>query len=243
SPDGRTLASAGEGDRTVRLWNLFTGEELARFEGHTGPVYAVAFSPDGRVLASGSGDTTILLWDLRDVKARPPAAVTDAAALTKLWADLSGEPARAYAATWALAGGGDKAVTLLRGHLRPASPPDAARVRKLLADLASDTFSVREAAAKELAKFGRPVEPALRQRLAGKPSADLRKRLESILSQVRAAPAPEGSLRDSRAVQALELIGSAEARALLKQLASGEPTSPLTRNARLALARLERRLK
>ena len=94
-----------------------------------------------------------------------------------------------------------------------------------------------------MAKFGKPVEAALRQRLAEKPTADLRKRLESILSRVRSAPPPASSVRDSRAVQVLELVGSAEARALLKGLASGAPGAPLTHDARLALARLERRPK
>jgi WD40 repeat protein len=241
SPDGLSLATAGEADRTVRLWNAFTGQQLACFEGHTGPVYCVAFSPDGRVLASGSGDTTILLWDLRDVKPQAPAPVADADALRKLWGDLKGEPSRAYAATWALAGGGDKAVALLSGHVRPAAPADAARVRKLLADLESNDFPVRTAAAKELARLGKPVEAALRQRLTEKPDADLRKRLEQVLAEIAAAGPPAESLAQARAVQVLELIGSAEARALLKELAAGAPAVPLTRSAKAALQRLDRR--
>lgn len=76
SPDGQTLASGGE-DNAIILWDTTTGEHtrtLARptgafvgptetLVGHTDTVYSVAFSPDGETLASGSEDSTIILWN------------------------------------------------------------------------------------------------------------------------------------------------------------------------------------
>jgi len=73
SPDNRVLAAAL--GKEVRLWELLTGKERYRCRGHERLVQSVAFSPDGTILASGSEDTTILLWDLtgRGVKGRPDA--------------------------------------------------------------------------------------------------------------------------------------------------------------------------
>jgi WD40 repeat protein len=72
SPDGLTLVSGSE-DKTIKLWNVATGDLKATFDGHTDGINSVAFSPDGMTLASGSGldnhmwkgeDNTIKLWDV-----------------------------------------------------------------------------------------------------------------------------------------------------------------------------------
>jgi WD40 repeat protein len=62
SPDGQRLAT-GSLDRTIKLWDTSTGEEVFTLRGHTSGVVSVAFSPDGRRIASGSWDRTVRVWD------------------------------------------------------------------------------------------------------------------------------------------------------------------------------------
>ena len=53
-------------DSTVRLWDPESGQCLHTLEYHTQPVYSVAFSPDGRYLATGSRDKLCLVWNVKD---------------------------------------------------------------------------------------------------------------------------------------------------------------------------------
>ncbi|MER9545977.1 hypothetical protein NKI72_28695 [Mesorhizobium sp. M0437] len=54
----------GSGDYTIKLWDLDSGREVRRFDGHEGTVYALALSADGERLLSGSLDGTARLWDM-----------------------------------------------------------------------------------------------------------------------------------------------------------------------------------
>ncbi len=63
NPDGKTLAS-GSCDRTIKIWDLSSGQLLRTLIGHSYSVKSIALSPDGKTLASGSCDRTIKIWDL-----------------------------------------------------------------------------------------------------------------------------------------------------------------------------------
>ena len=67
-PDGKRFAFGVATDEPdvfgVRVYDWPSGKALHTFAGHRGPVTALAFSADGKTLASGSADTTVLLWDV-----------------------------------------------------------------------------------------------------------------------------------------------------------------------------------
>jgi WD40 repeat protein len=68
APDGTKLASAN--DKELKLWDTTTWQVIATFEGHTARIRYITYSPDGKLLASGSEDNTARLWDVAAGKER-----------------------------------------------------------------------------------------------------------------------------------------------------------------------------
>jgi WD40 repeat protein len=109
NPDGSRLAS-GSADKTVKVWDTATGQEVLDLKGHHGGVWSVTFSPDGSRLASAHEDGTVSIWDtatgqkVRDLKGHTEGATTGAFSpdgtrfasgsydgLVKVWDAMSGE--------------------------------------------------------------------------------------------------------------------------------------------------------
>src|SRR5262249_40271975 len=109
---------------------------------------------------------------------------------------------------------------------------------------------VRQAALKGLEQLGELAEPALRKALKGQPSAEVRLRAEQLLARIAGAVTAPEQLRQLRAGETLEHLGTPEGRALLEALAPGEarawlealaqgaPEGRLTQEAKAALGRL-----
>src|SRR5262249_33925892 len=111
---------------------------------------------------------------------------------------------------------------------------DAKQVARLLKDLDSDEFDVREKASEQLEKLGAGIEPNLREALKGEPTEEARTRVQQILGRMESG----SSVRGSRALEVLERIGSPEAKEVLQSLAKGASEALLTKEAQASLERL-----
>jgi WD40 repeat protein len=239
SPDGRYLA-AGEWFG-IRIYSLADGVEKARLLAHDGDVLSLTFSDDGTRLASGSSDSTALIWDVKRAfkLPKPETARKDESALTGHLRELEGaDNLAAYRAIWALAGTGDQAVKLLGGHIRPIGKSDAKTIAGLIAKLEDDNAEVRRRSQAELEGMRHAAEKAVREALRKAVDPDLKLRLHLVLSGLASGAASRGDLCDSRAIQVLELVNTPAARKLLGELAKGADKAPRTSMARGALRRL-----
>jgi WD40 repeat protein len=249
SPDGKLLASGTGNSRehkgyTVRLWEMATGMGRKRFLGHGAPVMSVAFSSDGRKVASGSADSTILVWDVMGRVSRNGLQPLDISsqALKELWADMAAEDAsKAHEAIWIMVAGANQAVPFLKEHLRPAEPIDPHRLARWIADLDDRNFEVREKANLELKKQVELAEPALRKALTNSPTAEVRRRIESLLEKLERGILTSQVLQVIRAIEVLEHIGTPEAIQALQILAGGTPKARLTQESKASVERLTKR--
>ncbi|MGH7172480.1 MAG: WD40 repeat domain-containing protein, partial [Gemmataceae bacterium] len=251
SPDGRVLATSSMRvvnsdkpfDYDLHLWDLLTEREIRTLRPGRASVSALAFSPDGREVLAGMDNGTGLIWSITssEENGRKPKGQMGEEELKRLWADLGGDDtARAYEAIGSLATNPNVTVPFLRRHLHPAKPADPNRVRQLIADLENSEFARREAANHALEALGGKVRPALRKALEGKPTLEQRKRLEALLAAPHTIRQPE-LLRQVRGVQVLEMIGSEEARQVLRSVVNGAAQARLTEEARASLHRLATR--
>jgi truncated hemoglobin YjbI len=248
-------------DLSVTLWEVASGQEIARLAGHQAPIRTLAFSPDGKALASGSDDLTCLVWDVASAVAGrskptaadplPPADPLSPKRLSKArlesaWAALaSTDPPKAYRAISVLRAASGQAIPLLKERVRPMAPvADLKQLACWIADLDDKSFAMREKAQRAIERLDEPAIPALRRALADQPPPEVKRRLQDILAAVEpklwGTRSPK-QLRQIRAVQVLEYIGTSEAQQVLHSLAQGVAEVGLTREAQAALERLARR--
>ncbi|MCI0379233.1 MAG: hypothetical protein L0215_16615 [Gemmataceae bacterium] len=231
---GERLLALHRGDRHIWIIESATGQIRARLEQGEVGTNSLTFSPDGKLLACGDLDRTTLVWRVAEL---PKPQKLSKEELQALWKDLNAlDGAKAHRAIEMLAANPDDSLPLLSESLSPAPPVDAKQVHKLIEDLASEQFAVRNQAHAELEKLNDAAVPFLKKSLETTQPLEIRRRLEALLEKT-------SSWWDTqwptlRALETLEWIDTPQARAIFERLAAGDPARRLTQEAQAALKRM-----
>lgn len=234
--DGRSLVVACC-DGTIRVWELSTGGLRYKMEGG-GTRFMTTSRGSLLALVKGTQKThEISVWDYRTPMtshrpSTPPA-------VEKIWTSLdTDDAASAFERMRELVSVPKETVALLDQQLRTLEPVEATVLDGLVHDLDDGDFKVRDRALRRLEELGEIAKPVLTKALVGKPSAEARKRIKELLDALDGLPSGN-RLRTDRGLEPLEMIGSPEARGVLKRLAGGVPEALRTRQAKAALERLD----
>jgi len=170
------------------------------------------------------------------VTASGPVAKLTGAQLQQLWEDLAApDHRRAYQAVEQLAGVPAQSIALLAGQVKPDATVDATEVARLIEDLRSERFAVRDRATQTLEKWRWLASPALKTALATETTLEGRLRLSRLMKKADAYYRAH-LRRYSLAVKVLVLVDNAEAHRLLDQWAASAPEPSLAREARETVA-------
>jgi len=242
SSDARTVAIAS-GSGTVRIFDVVTGKSSGPFQAHSGYIQGLAFSPDGKRLATGSQDTTAIVWDVKRLSEalQTPTAepiTVGEKELEGLWNNLSVTDGQTlWPAMDKLTSVPAATIAMLREKLKPEPGPDMAVVARWVKELDDPRFRVRDSATRSLAALGGRASPALTAALRAGPTPEAKRRIESLLQTLRDGIAMS-QLRPLRAIEVLERIGTPEARQLLEKFANQTAEDELKREVEFALKRM-----
>ncbi len=237
-PDGSLVANATTSG-LIRIYDSWTGKRLGSLEGHRLPVTSLSFSPDGTRLVSAGADASALVWDTTPLRAEPtPSDPTTAPSADDVWSILADpDAAKVHPIAQRLVSDPQKTLELFRDRIRPAASLDESHLAKLVAELESPRYAIRQRARQELERLGDAAIPALRMALE-QGGAEARAVARRLLDSLSIQKLTGEQVRQIRAIEILERLRDPEAVAILRDLAKGGATAISTQEARRALERL-----
>lgn len=237
SPEGRLAAALHDPRSVVDFLDTWTGRSFGAFA--CADATALAFSPDGRRIASGHEDGSVRVWRVPDPPALPAAAAVECT--DNLWGILACDaPERVREAALGLIARGDEAVDVLRERF--AFREKEATVLHLVEQLGDGDPATRAAARKELEWMGVLAEPGLRRALAGEVTEAVRKEAGELLDLAESRQSRSRVTRQrSSGLRILESIGSSGALDVLQRVADESPSPREASDAEAAIDRLRAR--
>lgn len=230
-PNGRYLAAGGTNDGVLAVFDVAMSTPQKALKGHKGMITSVAFTRDGKFLASSDTGGVAIVWSMGLMP--KIARGTD---LGKAWEQLAvADPRINFGLVWQFVDAQDRAVRFIQDKLNPEIKVDQAEFKKILEELDSDTYAVRVKARARLTEVAPGIWPAIRDAIKDAGSTEVRDALEAVLVKV----SPPTAAQENLAVMALERMGSEEAVKLLRTFASSPGSANLSAAAKRSLDRLE----
>lgn len=248
SADNRLIGFASI--RGVKVFDANTGLEVAfypitdlripnYYEGFSSTV-PFAFAPDGRSIATGHTDGTVTIW-----KVPAPAALPELKpdAFDKFWDGLVADtPTESRSHVHRLLQNPDAAMKLLTAKFTaPVPKPIDIDLPAVIKKFDAPAFADRQAAIKKVKELGPRAAPALQEAIRTTESVEVRARSEELLDQMKAGPKTHAAgpdLRAVRAIEALERIGTPEAKKLLEGWTNHVSNPRIASEAAIAVQRI-----